>query len=80
MNLIALTYTPEDLARARAAGDATAGPASVAYTWWLEGPEGAGYALLREPSHTDSAIQQAKRWLVNNHDVVRMHVYKPEKA
>lgn len=83
MNTTLLTYTADDLAAARAAGDfiaSAAQPDGVAFKWWLEGPDGAGFAIFREPHHTDSNIQQARRWLVNTRDVVSMRVYMPETA
>jgi hypothetical protein len=77
-----LTYTPKELADARRWGN-VADPESsggIAFKDWLEGSAGAGFALFREPHHTDDDIVRAKRWLVRNRDVVVMYVYRPEKG
>lgn len=76
-----LTYTPEELAAARKRGDliVSASTNGVAYRWWLAGADGAGFALLREPNHSDDDIAHATRWLMNSRDVVELRVYLPRK-
>lgn len=83
-----MTYTPDELARARKSGDfiltATGMQADpqkegVAFLEWLEGPRGAGFALLREPHHSDADVSRAKHWLRSNRDVVTLKVYLPAK-
>lgn len=76
-----ITYTQEELDRARKGGDviASASTHGVAFKAWLEGSAGAGFALLREPNHSNDDIARAKRWLVNNRDVVVLYVYHPSK-
>lgn len=72
-------YTESELAEARRYGNtiASASPDGVAFMEWLAGPNGMGFALLREPSHSDEDIARAKRWLYANRDVEYLHVYKP---
>lgn len=83
------TFTPEELATARKAGNfiLLATPAypdeakeGVAYREWLSGPDGMGFALLREPHHTDEYIMTAKRWLLDRRDVAYLFVYRPAKT
>ena len=75
------TYTPDELAAARKRGDlvVSASTSGVAFRWWLVGADGAGFALLREPNHSDDNIARAKRWLMNSRDGVELHVYLPRK-
>lgn len=46
----------------------------VVYTWSLLNMSGAGFRLFREPHHTDSHMEEAEKWLRNNHDVVALRV------
>lgn len=71
------TYTPAQLAHARQVRDVT-GP-GIAYREWLEGPHGAGFALLREPQHTPADVAAAKQWLRARRDVVALYVYTPAR-
>jgi hypothetical protein len=61
-------YTPEELAAARKYHDVT--PNGVAFAWWLAGPAGAGFALMREPHQTDADIDEAGAYLRRERDVV----------
>lgn len=61
-------YTPADVERYRRLGDVT--PNGVTFNWHLSGPGGARFELLREPHHTDEQIEQAKRELRDQRDVV----------
>jgi hypothetical protein len=68
-------YTPEDLARAKLYHDVT--PNGVAFDWWLAGPNGAGFALMAEPHHAPEDIDNAKRHLRAERDVVTISVLRP---
>lgn len=71
-----MPYTPRDLADARRHHDVVLG---VAFQWWLVSRDGAGFALLREPHHTDAEIEAAKAELLRNRDVVgRILVLQPK--
>jgi hypothetical protein len=73
------TYTQEELALCKKHGDVTSN--KVAYDWWLVNINGAGFALLREPHHTDKDIAQAANEIKANHDVVgRITVRRPLPA
>ena len=70
------TYSPEDLLLAKRHRDEVKG---VCFDWWLANIDGAGFALLREPHHTDTDIEAAKAELLRNRDVVgRITVRLPE--
>jgi hypothetical protein len=68
-------YTPEDLAKAKLYRDVT--PNGVAFDWWLAGPDGAGFSLFQEPHHTPEDIDNAKRYLRSERDVVTLSVRRP---
>lgn len=40
------------------------------YSTYTTGPQGAHYELLREPKHTDEDVNNAKKFLRRNYDVV----------
>lgn len=63
-----MTYSREEMERCRKFGDVT--PNGVVFDWWLAGPGGAGFALIREPHHTDDDIEKAKSHLRRERDVV----------
>jgi hypothetical protein len=74
--MITETFTPEELAAARHCHDVALG---VAFDWWLVSAAGAGFALFREPHHTDADIFAAKAHLMRDRDVVgRIHVRYPK--
>jgi len=60
-------YTDEELARAKKHGEVIKG---VAFDWWLVNSNGAGFALFREPHHTNADIEAAKAALRADRDVV----------
>lgn len=70
-----LTYTPAELEREKRDGNVTAN--GVVFEWWLISADGAGFALYREPHHTDEDIALAKNLLRNDRDVVKLEVYVP---
>lgn len=43
---------------------------------YITGPQGMRFNLLREKHHTDEDVARAKRWLYNNHDVVKIYMFK----
>jgi hypothetical protein len=61
-----------ELEKARRHRDAT--PNDVAFVWWLAGPGGAGFRLLRERHHMDADIQAAADHLNGSRDVVELWV------
>lgn len=70
------TYNQQELESARRQKDVSAG---VAFNWWLANIDGAGFALLREPHHTDADIAAAKAEIYRNRDVVgSIKVLRPE--
>lgn len=71
------TFTEQDLMRAKRYGLDT--PSGVCYDWWLCNADGAGFALFREPHHTDEDIAKAKAYLRAERDVVTLEVRKPAK-
>jgi hypothetical protein len=75
------TFTKTDLERQRKFGNVieSAAPGGVCFDDWLVNINGAGFALYREPHHTDAQIDAAKRWLRSNRDVVALLVYTPAK-
>lgn len=68
-------YSAAELAQARRYGDVTAN--GIAFDWWLASIDGAGFALLREPHHSDADIERAKRLLRDDRDVVTLCVRRP---
>lgn len=73
-----MKYSPDQLQTARGFGAVTGNDNGIAYIEWLAGPQGCGFALLREPHHTDEDIAHAKRWLKDSRDVVTVEVRRPE--
>ena len=73
-----LTYTPDELARLKKNGETS--PEGVVYDWWVESSQGAGFAIYREPHHSDADIALAKRHLQNARDVVSLVVRVPRKT
>lgn len=72
------TYTPDELNQAYKHHDVVKG---VAFLWWLVNINGAGFALLREPHHSDEEIQAAKDELHRNRDVVgKIKVLSPAQT
>jgi hypothetical protein len=71
------TFTDADLVKAKRYGLTT--PNGVAYDWWLASSAGAGFALYREPHHTDEDIEAAKAYLRAERDVVEIRTYTKEK-
>lgn len=71
------TYTIDSLEKAKRIGDVTDN--GVAYQWWLSGPQGASFAVMREPHHTDEDILRARRQIRADHDVVQLLTYVPIK-
>lgn len=67
-----MTYTQAEVDRFRKYGDVT--PNAVAFDWWLVNINGAGFALVREPHHTDADIDAAKAYLRRERDVVNLKV------
>lgn len=65
-------YTRAVVDRLRKFGDVT--PNGVVFDWELAGPGGASFILVREPHHTDADIDEAKRYLKSERDVVRLSV------
>lgn len=70
-----MNYTSVDLATARKDGDVAEG---VCFLWGLVSQNGACFALLREPKHTDEDIERARAYLMRQRDVVgRIRVLLP---
>lgn len=45
------------------------------YDWWADGPQGAKFELRPVRGvHTQEDIYEAKHWLRDNHDVVRLTI------
>lgn len=65
-------YTRKEIERLRNFGDVTKN--GVVFDWELVSCEGAGFTLLREAHHTDADIEEAKRQIRRDRDVVRMSV------
>jgi hypothetical protein len=70
------TYDQALLAKCRKQGDVTRN--GVVFDWYLASINGAGFHLLREPHHTDADIEEAKRQLRADRDVVVLRVLVPE--
>jgi hypothetical protein len=45
-------------------------PSGVVFDWWLANQDGAGFCLIRETHTTDEQIEQAKKYLRAERDVV----------
>lgn len=71
-----MKYSREELERFRKYGDVT--PNGVVFDWWLVSSAGAGFALIREPHHTDGDIESAKSYLRRERDVVQLRVARLE--
>lgn len=41
---------------------------------WTTGPQGCRYELFVETHHTEEDVENAKKWLKNNLDVVKIYV------
>jgi hypothetical protein len=54
-----------------ATGDADS---DMLYHWWVTGPQGARFQLLKEKHHTEEDVKKAQRWLRVNLDVVSIAV------
>lgn len=65
-------YTRAAVDRLRKFGDVT--PNGVVFDWELVSAEGASFVLVREPHHGDVDIDEAKRYLRGDRDVVRLSV------
>lgn len=63
-----MSYSREETQRFRKAGDVT--PNGVVFDWYLLGPDGAHFVLIRGPHHTAEDIAKAKAYLKRNRDVV----------
>lgn len=51
----------------------------VRYRWWLAHAQGAGFELLYDPSVTKAQVEEAKRQIRGNRDVVQMLVLKVDE-
>jgi len=49
-------------------------PNGIMYKWYLVGPQGAGFILFPEKSHTKEDINRAKLHLRNSQDVVTLRL------
>lgn len=58
----------ERVQRCAKIGDVTRN--GVVFDWWLASSAGAGFELFREPRHSDADIEEAKRHLHADRDVV----------
>lgn len=70
------TYTRQQMERFRKFHDVT--PNGVVFDWWLVSSAGAGFALIREPHHTDQDIEDAKNYLRGARDVVTLRIARLE--
>jgi hypothetical protein len=68
-------FTAAEVARCRRFGDEVAG---VAFHWWLAGPHGACFTLLREANTTEERLQKAAARLYADRDVVELSVAEVE--
>lgn len=66
-----ITYTQNDVDHARRIGDEVCG---VAFIWDLVSINGAGFTLLREPTHTDEDIARAEAKIRGDRDVVWLKI------
>lgn len=49
-------------------------PNGIDYEWWATGPQGARFELFPRPEHTEDDIQEARGYLMREHDVVSLKV------
>lgn len=63
-------YSKAEVDKFRKYGDVT--PNGVAFDWWLINSNGAGFAIIREPQHTDKEIEDATDYILRERDVVKM--------
>ena len=57
-----------------ASGSTGEGPRAMLYRSYTDGMDGAKFELLRDASHTDEDVREAKTYLRLNHDVVSIRI------
>ena len=62
------SYTQAEVDRFRSLGDVTSN--GVVYDWWLAGPQGANFTLIKTPGTTNAQLKSARAELRQTRDVV----------
>src|SRR5262245_32048877 len=63
-------YSRADVEKERKHGNVTSN--GVVFDWWHVNINGAGFALIREPFHTDEDMQKAERLIRGDRDVITL--------